>query len=270
MLAVVTGASGGIGRAVCHRLSADGFTILAQYHTGTEQAEKLAQEIEASGGKCELVSADFSEDSGVRDLCQAVDDLFEHDPELELGALVNNAAKLLGPSFAEARPVDFDTYFTVNVKAPFFLSQQLLLRMRSGGSIVNISSAGAHFSSPGDIVYSMTKASVESMTRNLAEHAAASGVRVNAVMPGFTDNGHPAFALAAVQEYMSSFAVLGESPTRRQSQRRSLFSLPIERSARPARSLMSAVAAHSERAATAEDRLPICCHILTEHECLRF
>jgi len=82
--------------------------------------------------------------------------------------------------------------------------------MRTGGSIVNISSAGAHFSSPGDIVYSMTKAAVESLTANAAEALAPLGIRINNVVPGFTDNGHPAFQIPQAREYMSSFAVLGD------------------------------------------------------------
>ena len=81
--------------------------------------------------------------------------------------------------------------------------------MLNGGSIVNISSASAHFSSPGDIIYAMTKAALESFTRNVAEAVADRGIRANVVIPGFTDNGHPAFSDDRVRQYMSSFSVLG-------------------------------------------------------------
>lgn len=126
-----------------------------------------------------------------------------------VAALVNNATRLLGPSFGETTPAQFDAYFALNARAPFLLAQELCRRMTAGGGVVNVSSASAHFSSPGDIVYAMSKAALESLTRNMAEAAAARGIRVNTVVPGFTDNGHPGFHDPAVRSYMGSFAVLG-------------------------------------------------------------
>lgn len=207
-IAVVTGATGGIGSHVCRRLSEDGYAIVAQYRQNHSKARELASSIEAGGGTCEIVAADLATEAGIEALTTAVDSLLA-TTKYRLKGLVNNAAKLLGPSFDEATPAQFDEYFAINAKAPFFLAQHLSRRMRNGGSVVNVSSAGAHFSSPGDIVYAMTKATVESLTRNMAEAVADRGIRVNAVIPGFTDNGHEAFAIKEVHDYMSSFAVLG-------------------------------------------------------------
>lgn len=206
---VVTGATGGIGAAICWRLHADGYGIIAQYRASHEKAERLGRDIRQDGGYFEAISCDLGASDGVTDVLRTVHSEIEKNPGSELIALVNNAARLLGPSFEAATVEDFDQYFALNVRAPFFLSQGLTSLLARGGSVVNISSAGAHFSSPGDIVYAMTKAALESLTQNMAEAIAASGLRVNTVMPGFTDNGHPAFKDAAVREYMSSFSVLG-------------------------------------------------------------
>ncbi|HXH36525.1 MAG TPA: SDR family oxidoreductase [Plantibacter sp.] len=206
---VVTGATGGIGAAICRRLSADGYGIVAQYRDRSERAASLAAELVAAGGVCVPIAADLGTDEGVTGFGDAVESALADASTAPLVGLVNGAARMLGPSFHGATPALFDAYFALNTKAPFFLTQRLVPLMRDGGSIVNISSAGAHFSSPGDIVYAMSKAALESMTSNLAEALAEHGVRVNSVVPGFTDNGHPAFSTPAVRDYMSSFAVLG-------------------------------------------------------------
>lgn len=209
-VAVVTGATGGIGSAVCRALARDGYVVVAQYRGNVAKAELLELSIAEAGGRCHPVACDLADDAGVATLLAFVDELVDAHPDHVVAALVNNAAKLLGPSFAEATPAQFDDYFALNVKAAFFLSQGLCRRMRDGGGVVNVSSASAHFSSPGDIVYAMSKAAIESLTRNMAEAVAPRGIRVNTVVPGFTDNGHEAFDDPAVRQYMSSFAVLGD------------------------------------------------------------
>lgn len=208
-LAIVTGATGGIGRAICMRLSNDGYTLVAHYHRNEASAHALATLVADRGGRCLTLRADLALPEGVDEIVAAVDELLGREPDTLLCALVNNAARLLGPSFECATPAQFDEYFSINTRAPFFLSQQLSRRMHMGGCIVNLSSASAHFSSPGDIVYAMTKACTESLTKNMAEAVAPLGIRVNAVIPGFTDNGHAAFDNADAVHYMSSFAALG-------------------------------------------------------------
>lgn len=208
-LAVVTGATGGIGTATCLKLSNLGYSIVAQYRNGHERARHLAEKVESRGVSCILVSTDLSSIDGIEKVIMTVDETLDAASDNKLSALVNNAAKLLGPSFFEATASSFDEYFAINTRAPFFLSQMLSRRMHTGGSIVNVSSANAHFSSPGDTVYAMSKAAIESLTFNMAEAVAARGIRVNSVVPGFTDNGHEGFRIPEVRAYMSSFAVLG-------------------------------------------------------------
>ncbi|MBT2486604.1 MULTISPECIES: SDR family NAD(P)-dependent oxidoreductase [unclassified Microbacterium] len=207
-LVVVTGSTGGIGRAICHRLTEDGYSVLAAYGQDHASAQTLTTELSSSGRSLHVASSDLSSRDGLDGLVKAVDRVVS-DRGYALYGLVNNAALLTGPSMKEATVEQFDKYFAVNTKAAFFLTQALTERMEQGGSIVNISSANAHFSSPGDIVYAMSKAALESLTRNAAEALAPQGIRVNNVVPGFTDNGHPAFQNPRVREYMSSFSVLG-------------------------------------------------------------
>jgi 3-oxoacyl-[acyl-carrier protein] reductase len=208
-LAVVTGATGGIGAAICQRLHEDGFGILAQYHPNYAKAQAIGRRIRGDGGYFQALSCDLGTPEGVLAVVSAARVIAEQSLGREVHALVNNAAKLLGPAFDDATVDQFDEFFALNVRAPFFLSQGLSRLMATGGSIVNISSAGAHFSSPGDIVYAMSKAALESLTRNMAETIAKLGLRVNSVVPGFTDNGHEAFRNVEAREYMSSFSVLG-------------------------------------------------------------
>lgn len=212
---VVTGAAGGIGRAIASTLGSAGYAVIVHFHTNEPAARFLVEEISEHGGRAFMARADLADPAGVEELLSRVDEILGSHPDLHLWGLVNNAAAMLGPSFAEASPDEFDRYFALNTRAPFFLAQRLAERMTTGGSIVNISSAGAHFSSAGDIVYAMTKAALESLTRNAAEALAPRGVRINSVIPGFTDNGHPALSIPAVREHVGSYALLGgvASPT---------------------------------------------------------
>lgn len=208
-LAVVTGASGGIGRSICMALAREGFDIIGQYRSRAADAERIQRDIQAEGGRCEIVAADLAEPYGAAIVVEAVDRYLASE-SAALRGLVNDAALLLGPSFDVATESDFDRYIAVNLRAPFFLAQKLAQRMQPGGSIVNISSAGAHFSSPGDIVYAISKAGLESMTFHAAEALAKRGIRINAVVPGFTDNGHELFTFPEVREYMASHALLDD------------------------------------------------------------
>lgn len=203
-LAIVTGASGGIGAEIVRTLAADGYHVIAQYRSNEDTAAELRRDVSA----CELVKADLSTVEGRAALVHAVRRRASRS-DLPVAALVNNAAKMLGPSFFEATPETFDEYVGINVKAPLFLTQMLSEDMGEGASIVNISSASVHIASAGDIIYAMTKAALESLTRNMAEALAPRGIRVNAVIPGFTDNGHPAFSSETAVAYMGSLSMLG-------------------------------------------------------------
>lgn len=209
-LVAVTGASGGIGQSICIALAREGYDVVGQYRSHPSDAEVTRKAVEAEGRRCSVIAADLEEPAGLRSVCDAVDQYLATHGDAVLHGLVNNAALLLGPGFESAGEEDFDRYMAVNVRAPFILSQQLSRRMRQGGSIVNISSAGTAFSSPGDIVYAMSKSALEALTFHAAEALGARKIRINTVVPGFTDNGHPLFSNPDARDHMSSYAALGD------------------------------------------------------------
>lgn len=185
-VAVVTGASRGIGAATARLLAARGYRVCVNYRTEPERARALCAEIEAAGGRAIAVYADVSRADEVARMFAAVD--------RELGpvtALVNNAA-MLGPSgrVADLNPADLERLLAVNVMGVVHCTQQALRRMSianggKGGAIVNVSSGAAYVGEPGTAVhYAVTKGALNSFTTGLAQEVMAEGVRVNAVSPG--------------------------------------------------------------------------------------
>jgi NAD(P)-dependent dehydrogenase (short-subunit alcohol dehydrogenase family) len=185
-VAIVTGASRGIGAATARLLAARGYRVCVNYRTEPESAERLCAEIEAAGGRAVAVAADVSDAAQVERLFATVDD--ELGP---LTALVNNAA-MLGPStrVADLDPADMERLLEVNVMGVVHCTQQALRRMStthggSGGAIVNVSSGASYVGEPGTAVhYAATKGAVTSFTIGLAQEVMGEGVRVNTVSPG--------------------------------------------------------------------------------------
>ncbi len=188
-VAIVTGASRGIGAATARLLAARGYRVCVNYRTEPEAAERLCAEIEAAGGRAVAVAADVSDAAQVERLFATVDD--ELGP---LTALVNNAAAM-GPStrVAELELHDLQRVLAVNVVGVVLCTQQALRRMSTaaggrGGAIVNVSSGAAYIGGPGASVhYAVTKGAVNSFTIGVAQEVMAEGIRVNAVSPGLTD-----------------------------------------------------------------------------------
>ncbi|MBT2486640.1 MULTISPECIES: SDR family NAD(P)-dependent oxidoreductase [unclassified Microbacterium] len=206
-LAVVTGGTGGIGTAIARRLATDGYKLVLHHVADVSRAIRVQRELGPS--VLDVVRSDLRSVEGIEEIIASVSTALSEHRSVRLAGLVNNAALMLGPSLRKARPEDFDEYFAVNVRAPFFLGQRLSERMGEGSSIVNVSSVAAHFASPSDIVYAMSKTAIEAFARHAAPALAERGIRINTVVPGFTDNGHPAFQLTEVQQHLSSFSVLG-------------------------------------------------------------
>jgi 3-oxoacyl-[acyl-carrier protein] reductase len=206
---VVTGATGGLGHVIVDGLIDDGHIVIAQFHTDGIGAQALRVAAEQKGGTCIPVQAELSTSAGAEAFVDAVAALLRKNESWRLRGLINNAALVLGPGFGSTTADLFDRYVAVNVRAPFLLTQALSSLMEDGSSIVNISSAGVTFSSPGDIIYVMTKAALEALTRHAAEPLARRGIRINAVVAGFTDNGHPGYKFAKVRDHLGAFAALG-------------------------------------------------------------
>ena len=184
-VAIVTGASRGIGAATARLLAERGCRVCVNYRTEPEAAERLCAQIEAGGGRAIAVAADVSDAGQVERLFAAVD--------RELGpltALVNNAATI-GPTtrVADLELADLQRVLAVNVVGVVLCTQHALRRMAGrGGAIVNVSSGAAYIGGPGASVhYAASKGAVNSFTIGVAQEAMADGVRVNAVSPGLTD-----------------------------------------------------------------------------------
>ena len=185
-VAIVTGASRGIGAATARLLAERGYGVCVNYRTEPERARALCAEIEAAGGRAVAVYADVSRADEVARMFAAVDDALG-----TITALVNNAA-MLGPStrVADLDPADLERLLAVNVMGVVHCTQQALRRMSTarggrGGAIVNVSSGAAYVGEPGRAVhYATTKGALNSFTIGLSQEAMAEGVRVNAVSPG--------------------------------------------------------------------------------------
>ncbi|MFJ3673958.1 SDR family oxidoreductase [Streptomyces sp. NPDC090106] len=186
-VALVTGAGRGIGRGVAHRLAADGALVAVHYKEREEAARETVELITGEGGRAFAVAAPLGEPGDAEALYGRLDRGLEERGEApRLDILVNNAGFNVPARVAEVTPRDFDALMAVHARAPLFLVQQGLPRLRDGGRIVNISSAATRVAFPESVVYSMAKAALEALTRALAKELGPRGITVNAVAPGFT------------------------------------------------------------------------------------
>lgn len=181
-VAIVTGASRGIGRAIAERLAEDGASVVVNYANNSAKAKEVIAGIEARGGQALALQADISKVNDIRHLFQATVDHFGH-----LDILVNNAGIAIYKPFVQLTEEEFDTVFTVNARGTFFALQEAARWMADNGRIVSISTGGTVSPSPTASIYAGSKAAVEQFTKVLAKEIGERGITVNAVSPGFTD-----------------------------------------------------------------------------------
>jgi NAD(P)-dependent dehydrogenase (short-subunit alcohol dehydrogenase family) len=188
--ALVTGASRGIGRATALALASAGAQVLVHYSRGEAEAEELVREIQAAGGKAQKVHADLRQANGPHTLASTVRTIIG----CRLDILVANAGIAHARSIEETTVDEFDDLFAVNVRAPFFLVQQLLPAMCTGSNIVLLSSLAAR-SAVGQLpAYSATKGAVDTLVKHFAAALGGRGIRVNAVAPGVVPTEMSSFA----------------------------------------------------------------------------
>ena len=187
-VALVTGASRGIGRAIALALAREGAFVLVHGRQPSAEATAVVSEIESSGGAAAAVFADLQGDDGPTTLLQQTDALLtQRRGDTGLDILVNNAGVIRRETIESVTHAEFDRTLGVNLRAPFFLIQQSLGRLRDGGRIINISSMGARAAFPSMAAYAPAKAGIEALTRLLAVQLGPRGITVNAVSPGLTD-----------------------------------------------------------------------------------
>jgi NAD(P)-dependent dehydrogenase (short-subunit alcohol dehydrogenase family) len=184
-IAIVTGASRGLGKNTALQLAAQGVAVIGTYLSSKNEADALVQEIESRGGRAAMLQLDAGDSAAFTNFAGQVAELLRSKFETEhFDYLVNNAGMGLHASIAETSEAQFDQVMNVHLKGPFFLTQKLLPLMADGGRIVNISSGLARFSFPGSSAYAMMKGGVEVMTRYMAKEFGARGIAVNTIAPG--------------------------------------------------------------------------------------
>ncbi|MBU8812051.1 SDR family oxidoreductase [Mycolicibacterium goodii] len=182
--ALVTGGGRGIGRAIAIRLAGDGARVGVHYGTNADTAEQTVQQIRDSGGDAFAIQARLGVPGDAAALWKAFDD---HADGLDI--LVNNAGILGGRiPFGDLTESIYDEVFAVNTRAPVFITQHGLSRLRDHGRIINLSTRFTHGARvPELMAYAMSKAAIDSFTATLAKAVASRGITVNAVGPGTTD-----------------------------------------------------------------------------------
>jgi len=183
-VAIVTGASSGIGRAIAERIADEGAIVVVNHSKSAEKAQQVVVGIQAKGGKALAVQADLSR---VADARRLVIDTVKQFNRLDI--LINNAGKFMPKPLEETTEEDFDGVMALNAKGPYFAMQEAARVLKDGGRIVNISTGGTHLSFPGATAYLGSKAALEQYTKGLAQELGPKGITVNTVSPGFTETG---------------------------------------------------------------------------------
>ncbi|TLY27317.1 MAG: glucose 1-dehydrogenase [Nitrospirae bacterium] len=181
-VAIITGASAGIGRAIAERLAQEGATVVVNYGKSADKAKQVVAGIEAKGGKAVAIQADMSKIADVRRVVRETVQRFGR-----LDILVNNAGMFTFKPLVETTEQEFDQIFSLNAKGPYFAMQEAAKVIADGGRIVNISTDGTHIGFAGATAYLGSKGALEQFTKGLAHELASKGITVNTVSPGYTD-----------------------------------------------------------------------------------
>ena len=211
-VALVTGASRGIGRAIALRLAQEGAFVAVHYGKNRAAADDVVREIEQGGGEAVALRSELGTSTGVTALYEALDQTLNNRAgNNRFDILVNNAEVALSASIEETTEEASDEIMSINVKAPFFLIQQALPRLRDEGRIINLSSAVTRISLPGIAAYSMTKGAMNTLTLTLSNQLGPRGITINAIQPGFvaTDINAAMLQDPSGQKFGADYSIFG-------------------------------------------------------------
>ncbi|MFS7361057.1 SDR family NAD(P)-dependent oxidoreductase [Rahnella inusitata] len=184
-IAIVTGASRGLGKNAVEKLAKKGVDIILTYHSQQDAAQAVVKSVQAAGGKAVAVKLDAgnssSFDAFVAEVKAQLQAVWQRD---NFDFLVNNAGVGLHEAFAETTQEQFDLMMNIHLKGPFFLTQKLLPLMADGGRILNVSSGLARFALPGSSAYAIMKGAIEVLTRYQARELGERGITANVLAPG--------------------------------------------------------------------------------------
>lgn len=183
-IAVITGASRGLGRNTAANLAQRGADLIFTYRSNREEAESLIREAEGMGRRAAAFRLDTGDTSAFEQFAGEVRGTLKSWGRERFDFLINNAGNSLYAPFTETTEAQFDAIVNVHFKGVYFLTQKLLPLLNDGGRIVNLSSGLARFALPGSSAYGATKGAVEVLTRYLAKELGPRGITVNVVAPG--------------------------------------------------------------------------------------
>ncbi|WP_274654594.1 SDR family oxidoreductase [Paenibacillus humicola] len=211
-IALVTGASRGMGRAIALRLAQDGALVAVHYGSNRDAAKETVRRIELQGGSAFAIGADFNIAGSIEMLFEALDaELQERTDGNRFDILVNNAGTALISSIENTTETDYDQMMAVNMKTPFFLIQQALPRLKEDGRIINTSSAVTRIAIPDILAYSMSKGAINTLTQTLAKQLGQRGITVNAICPAFVETDMNAGMLqnTEARQFGADFSIFG-------------------------------------------------------------
>jgi len=184
-IAIISGASRGLGKDMALRLAEKGTDVILTYHSKADEAQEVVRAIEVHGRKAVALQLDVSQSATFGAFAQSVKEALHTTWGVEkFDFLVNNAGVGIGGTISEMTEEQFDQLCDIHFKGVFFLTQKLLPLMNDGGRIVNISSGLTRFAMPGYGVYAAMKGAVEVLSRYQAKELGARGIAVNVVAPG--------------------------------------------------------------------------------------
>jgi len=181
-VAIITGASRGIGRSLAEELAQSGAKVIINYANSAEKAREVVATIVQKGGEAVAIQADVSK---IKEVERLFTESLHHFGKIDI--LVNNAGVMHTIPLSDVTEEEFDLHFSINVKGTYFACQQALKHMEPNGKIVNFSTSVAGMMFPGYSLYAATKGAVEQITRQLSKEFGQKNITINTVSPGPTN-----------------------------------------------------------------------------------